>query len=1520
MTSAARRPARDAVQRVYPLLPLQQGMLFHDLLEMQARPYFRQESFRIQGTDERAGGGFDPALCATVWNVLMARHELLRSVFDYENTSRLLQLILRERTIEFGDEDISGLDVAAQTARITKYRAADRARGFDLRQDPLMRVQVFRLGGQQFEMVWSHPHILLDGWSAGVLLTEFGTIYAAMRADRHADLPAPPPYQAYLDQMAARDSDASRRFWSEQLAGYETLASLPRLGPRRPGIGYQSREHVVSLGAVRHAALTDLAARNGVTVNTVLRALWGIVLGRYNDTNDVVFGSVVSGRTVDVEGIERMVGAFINTIPVRVTVQAGEGVPALLDRLQQAAIESLLHDHIPLAEIQAATRLRAGLLDHLLVFENYPQADANPGPALGFAVTAVDTDERANYDFGVLVQPGPPLRIVFKYDGEVYSERQMCRLGSQVTALIDCIITDPTTPIERLDILSPAEHAELAAFCRGPRVSYPRDETIVGLWRAQVARRSRHLALVAGATRMSYRDLDAHSDRLAAALRRRPDFQAQQVIGMLAGRGWKRIVALLGILKAGGVYLPLSQAFPDERIRFILDDTACRLVLTDDTGQARLDTIRPGVGVVIADDGVPEGGEQSLPDSSPAYDPRNLAYIIFTSGSTGRPKGVLVEHRGFVNMITQQIAGFGITAVDRILQFASCSFDASLSEIFMALLSGGCLVLADDETIRDPGLLLATVANQGVTVAGVSPSFLGALERADFPGLRVLISAGEAVDPGDARHYAARLRFFNAYGPTEASVCASFHEVRPDQPYPAGIPIGRPLANTDIRILDRSGRPVPIGALGEICLSGPGLARGYNNSPELTRQKFVPIPPGSQSWESETPSDLAEEQGRLYRTGDLGFWLEDGNIVFRGRADGQVKVHGRRIETGEIESVLRAFSGIQQAAVVVTHDSGSGPGRLTAYVVAVKDPDRDALRQHLATFLPSYMIPAAVIRLAALPLTIAGKLDRAALPLPQAEGGDVGEHHRAKPETAAEKAVAGAFESVLGCEGVSRDDTFQSLGGDSLTAIRVVGWLRKRGFGLELRDLLDHQSVVAIAAALIPLRVETELGITAPDGTASTTGAIPLTPIQAAFFANHKRDRHHFNHAVLLRAAQRLDESALCASLAAIWQHHDALRLRFQFGADGITQDAADSASVITPVTVDLRAVEQPWPVLMGDVAARQDGFDLERGPLLNAVCYRLPEADFLLLLAHHLVIDAVSWRILLEDVSIGYGQAQDGRKPRLPASSASYLEWARELAAYGGSDISARQRSYWDAIDRMPVRPLATDFPAVPHHYGETCLVTLAVPVADRPLSDGAVQAVLLAALSQALANCDRPGKTRVLLSAHGRFPVPGSTLDVSRTIGWFTAEFPFLLNATAGVPDLAALRHELDQAMRRALDYGVLRMPKPAGQAYDMTVERAAPPRPEIAVNYLGRIDPEPDPLFSVSDALDGVSVGRLERPRVLEVAAQRNAGQLTVALRYCDKIHRPATIEHLATELRAALTVMLDMASHPKSNEGP
>ncbi len=1408
--------ARDAVERVYRLSPLQAGMLFHDLMAPGDSPYYRQMSFMLEGE-------VDAGHCEAAWNALLARHPMLRSVFDYERTAQPLQIVLKTQTIEFHAGDASGDAVA-------RWRRADAARGFDLRRDRLMRVALFRHAPGQFEMVWTHPHILIDGWSGAILTEEFAELYAAARRGSAPDLPPATDPDAYMATIAARDGAAAARHWADLLEGYDELATLPRL-PAGSGPSRQV-DHRFHLDKATTVALLDLATANGTTLGVLLQALWGLILSRWTGRQDVVFGIVTSGRSVATAGIERLVGMFINTVPVRVRWDAGETIGGLLGRLQRQADADSAHDQAGLAAIQAGSALSSALLDHLLVLENFPAGQAE-ADATGFTVSDSSADERANYDFGIIVHVGDLLEINLQHDASRIAPALIARLEQHWRTLAAAVLAAPGAPLAEIDSMPAGERATLAQAALGPAVERDGTATLARLWQAQVERTPEALALVAGTERLSYRALDQAAEAIAAQLRA-DGIGRGMVVGVLCGRTAGRVAALLGILKAGAAYLPISPALPDQRIAMMIEDSACVRILGDEAGLARIEALQPTLAAL------PATGHDAG-----AATAEDIAYIIYTSGSTGRPKGVAVRHRGFVNMIQAQIRDWDVRPNDRVVQFASCSFDASLSEIFMALLCGAALVIASEETIRDGTALLALFATEGVTVATLPPSYLRALDGADLAELRVLITAGEAPDRDDSRHYAARLAAFNAYGPTEASVCASWHRIDPGAPYPDGIPIGRPIANTGMSVRDPLGRLMPPGATGEIWLSGDGLARDYVGQPELTAERFPVL-----------------DSERFYRTGDAGTVEEDGTVRYLGRLDGQVKLNGHRIEPGEIEQRLRAHPQVSQAAVTVATD----PPRLLAFVVPHGPIDTDALRLGLSETLPPWMVPTEILMLAELPRTIAGKVDRRALAAlkPVAVQDDT-------PLAVDEALVAQAFATVLGGGPFGRHSSFAACGGDSLRAIRLLGRLRRDGFLLELKDMLDADTVARIAQAGSRVVVQEERPVTGP---------VPLTPTQHWFFSVDPMGTAQLNHLVLLRALRSpLDEAAAAAALDAVWRHHDALRLRFRREDPGWTA-ACTAPDGFTLRIVDCRTAADPWALVESDADAHQPPPAAGDGPLFSATLYHLPEADHLLLAAHHLVVDAVSWRILVEDVGDALGQASPGRPVRLPARTSSCIDWASALAGPEAQAAAGRERLYWEAVANAPFAP-PPEAPA--HGYADTALHTADLGPVTTGLSDRRILADLLARLGAALRILDGRSATHVLLSSHGRRPLTRG-LDVSRTVGWFTADFPFLLDCEA---DAETIETALAAVPSEGVGWSVLRWLSPA------PIPLA---EPELSLNYLGDTDMPPDCRFAPSDRLPAVTSAGLRRTRAIELEAARTGGRLIVSLRYAPEFQPPARMRAL------------------------
>ncbi|HEV2754809.1 MAG TPA: amino acid adenylation domain-containing protein, partial [Actinomycetota bacterium] len=1039
---------------VYPLTPLQQGMVFHTLYEPGSAVYFQQLRLTLAGRLEARA-------LEQSWRDLTARHEVLRGAALSERLPRPLLVIRRAVEPPFEIDDWSDVDRAEQERRLDELLAADRARGFDLGAPPLMRIALIRTGAESWELVWSFHHLLLDGWSMPLVLGEVFSRYHALAGGHPLDVRAAPSYRDYVAWLQGRDEDADERYWRERLAGFAAPTPLGIDRPRRdPEAGDGHGHALATLGADTTAALESLARRSRITLNTVVQGAWALLLSRYSGERDVVFGATVSGRPAELPGVQEMVGLFINTVPVRVSVDESATVRAWLERMQEEAIAQGEFEHAALTDIHAWSEVPAAtpLFDSIVVFENYPieksaRQDGEP------AITAVDAYERTNYPLNLVVAPGPAMALAVNYDRGRFDPADVERLTGHLLNLLEAMAANAERPLSDLEVMSAPERHHLVAELNDTAAPYPADRCVHELFERQVRQSPDAVALTFGDDELTYSQLNAAANRLAHHLTDKgvgPGVTA----GVCLERGPRLVVALLAVLKAGGAYVPLDPGYPAERLTFMLHDAGVRVVMTTSNLAVHLGGDGRELVLVDADDDVISTG----PDGDPAgaASPGDLAYVIYTSGSTGAPKGVAVTHRGVVNYLTWCVRNYDLQPDRAVPLHTSASFDLSVTSLFAPLVAGAPVRVLPERTGESP-LQEELEAGAAFSSIKLTPAHLTQLGRVLEPGVigscaRCLVVGGEALTAHTVApwldHPGARL--VNEYGPTETVVGCTTYEVSERDLEAATVPIGRPIINTAVYILDRRGNLVPKGVPGELYVGGTGVARSYVNRPALTAERFVPDP------FSRVPG------ARLYRTGDRARYLPDGNIEFLGRVDHQVKIRGWRIEPGEIEACLVAHEAVRDAVVVARSDGGDR--RLVAYVVGDVATATE-LRAHVSKTLPDYMVPAHFVVLDELPLTPAGKLDRAALPAP--EGRPELEAAYAAPRTPAEEVLAEIWCEVLRLERVGIHDNFFELGGDSILSIQIVGRARDAfAVDLPLRALFDMPTIAALEAEIERLLLE----------------------------------------------------------------------------------------------------------------------------------------------------------------------------------------------------------------------------------------------------------------------------------------------------------------------------------------------------------------------------------------------------------------------------------------------------------------
>ncbi|TMM29727.1 MAG: amino acid adenylation domain-containing protein, partial [Actinobacteria bacterium] len=1031
------------VEDVYPLTPMQAGMVFHGLAQGDQGVYFEQATFVLDGVP-------DPDTLAAAWRRVVDRTPILRSRVVWEGVDQPLQLVQRHVTLPVTHHDWRALTDVDRRDGLTRLLAQDRARGMDLGDAPLMRLALARLSSTEVQVVLTFHHVLLDGWSFFQVLADVFTAHAALATGRDPQLPARPPFREYLRWLAAQDQRDAERYWRGILAGFESPTPLPfdrvPMEAHRAGSVQKVR---ASLPAAAFGHLREVARAKGLTVNTVVQGAWALLLSRYSGQRDVVFGTTVSGRPAELPGVESMVGMFINTLPTRVRVRGGQAVADWLRGIQAAQTEARHFDFLSLPQLQSCSGVPGGvnLFDSIVVFENYPIND-DAAAEHGLRLRDVGAVETTNYPLSVMVVPGPELNVELGYDPALFDAATVERLAGQLLMLLGRFAGRADGPVADLSMLTPAQrHLVLEAW--NDTAHQVPTGTVPELFAEQARRTPTATAVVCDGERMGYAELNARANRLAHRLIRL-GVRPEQPVGLLMDRSIAVAVAELAILKAGGVYVPLDMRAPAERMRLLLADVGATVLVTDAAWESTAHDVHSGQ-VVLAD--AAEALSSEPPDEPLVLlDPENLAYVMYTSGSTGRPKGVAVRHRDIVDFAFDR--RFRTGAHERVLLHSPHSFDASTYELWVPLLRGGRAVVAP------PGDVDADVLRRMVTEHGVTGIFLTsglfrivAQEAPDaFAGAQEVWTGGEVVPAAALRRVldaCPGLVVVDVYGPTETTTYATMRPMRTVESVPDVVPIGRPIDNMRTYVLGADLRLVPPGVPGELFIGGVGVARGYLDRPGLTAQRFVADPFGPAG-------------ARMYRTGDVVKWTDDGELQFVGRSDEQVKLRGFRIELGEIEAALLGHPEVAEAVVVVRQESGRK--RLVAYVVpaAGAAPQSAGLRVFLGGLLPDYMVPSVFVTLDALPLNANGKVDRRALPAP--DPGTAVDSGYLAPRTDAERELARIWTDVLGAARVGIDDDFFELGGDSILSIQVASRARQAGLGIMPRDLFRYPTVATLAA------------------------------------------------------------------------------------------------------------------------------------------------------------------------------------------------------------------------------------------------------------------------------------------------------------------------------------------------------------------------------------------------------------------------------------------------------------------------
>ena len=1481
-----------AIINTYPLSHSQQGIWLHQQQAPQSVVYNTSLALRILSA-------FNLTAFRQTLKIIVNRHAAFRTVI-YVKEGQPIQHILAEQVVAFTQIDATGWDEERlRTAVLQAHRSP-----YDFAQGPLFRVHLFTKSSQRHILLLGAHHLVIDAASWLQLLAEIGHLYPACCAET---TPVLPPlagaYRDYVTHESAVLQDKGEKlgtYWQTRLAELPLQLALPTDQPRPAWQRFNGSSEFFALAPELTAALNALAKQEKVTLYAVLLAAFQVLLQRYAQQDRFVVGVPSSNRPAP--AFAATVGNFINILPIAADLSENPPFKTQLQQVWRTLLMGLKNQAYPFPLLVKALQLphSPALPPLVQVLFSFPQTTPELAPFL-LTIPGAEADlqplawgellitpfalpqQDGGFDLGLeMVQDTEKCVGVFKYNPDLFHAATIQRLATHFQTLLAAIVADPNQRVTQLPILTTAEHEQIVHTWNDTAVDFGPPQTIHALFEQQVKCTPEAVALVLADEQLSYATLNARANQLAHYLLEL-GVQTDTLVVVIMERSVEMVVSLLAVLKAGGAYVPIDPTYPRARIRYMLTDSGAPILLTqshlmlDDEAVAGIEHI------IHMDSSGAHLAAQCAQNPQTLTTPADLAYVIYTSGSTGQPKGVLIEHGGAFNVAKAQAELLpALSTGSRLLHLATLGFDAATAEIMMALLHGVTLVIAPAQHERIGPALAHLLASQRITHVTLVPSALQTLPMIELPDLQVLIVAGEACPDHLVARWAGTRAFFNFYGPTESPIWTTSARLQAGQ----AVHIGRPIANRRVYILAADGALLPVGVPGELHIGGEQLARGYLNQPELTAARFIEHP----------------LLGRLYKTGDLCRWRPDGNpsagsghcIEYLGRTDFQVKLHGFRIELGEIERALLAHADVREAVVLVREDAADK--RLVAYLVG--QVDGETLRQHLAERLPAHMVPAAFVTLAAMPLTPNGKLDRRALPAPDYAAVQTA---FVAPRNEIEAALAQAFAAVLRIPQVGIHDNFFRLGGDSILSIGVTSRAAQQGYTISVNALFQAPTVAQLAAVIQANDTAGPPQVLAPQEVQS--GAAGLLPMQRWFLAANQPTLHHFNQSFLLTVKQPIHPAQLEAAIGVLLNHHDALRFQYTQTASGWQQQYLVPSAAIPLNVVDLPLYpEEQRAVLEAISSQTQASLNPLTGDLVRFVYFQAGGGNStggnrLLIAIHHLAVDGVSWRILLEDLTT----LLDGGQ--LPPKTSSYRNWSAALQSATAQGRFDAQISEW--LTGFVETPLPLAEPGAPNTMGNSHQLTVTLSATQteqllRTLPDlhaVTLDAVLLTALTATIAEWAGQRALRIKFESYGRQALV-ETINLNRTVGWFTSAYPLTLPRFTGSA-VKRLRYTLEQ-LRRVTDGGIS-----FGALHDfhpdaaIRAQFAALPIAPVVYNYLGQLDSLENARFGVVAAAAGLSVAPdFQRDTLIDSNALVINGQLRINWTVSPQIRREQAEALLAT----------------------
>ncbi|MEB3282828.1 MAG: amino acid adenylation domain-containing protein [Lyngbya sp.] len=1484
-------------------------------------------------------GHLNIAILVQTLNEVVRRHENLRTTFNSIQNNQPQQTILSNFTLKIPIIDLQILSDNCRESEAKRLAKQEAKRFFNLNKDQLIRVTLLKLSETKFILLLTLHHIIADGWSRGVLLKEFSAIYKAFSEQKPS--PLPELKIQYVDfaiwqqqWLSGEELKTQLSYWKQKLKNLTTL-NLPTDYPRPVTQSFRGKTQSLTLSKELTTALKTLSRQQGVTLFMTLLAAFKILLHRYSNQDDIVIGSPIANRNW--QETESLIGFFVNTLVLRTDLSGNPSFEDVLKRVREVTSGAYKHQDLPFSklveELQPERHLSHNpLFQVMFQFQNEAyqfQNSSSPElqlPNLQISQFWIDP-ESTKFDLTWhLIERESEILVVIEYSTDLFKPDTIARMLGHFQMLLSEIIANPQVKLSYLSILTLTEQHQLLTEWNKTQANYI-NTCVHHLFENQVQQQPDAVAIrfdfeenFKNKTTLTYKELNIKANKLAHYLQKK-GVKPEVLVAIGIPRSPELLIAILAVLKAGGAYVPLDLNYPSERLGFMLSDAQVSMVLTTEKLNLEIAKQIPSTPTLNIRENwnIIDCEIDSNPKNSGTI--QNLAYVIYTSGSTGKPKGTLLTHQGFINYLNWAIQEYDFVNGEGSPLHSSIGFDATITSLFCPILVGKTVfILSENQEIE--ALSAALSSETQFSLVKVTPAHLGILsqllsQQSKLSQINCLIIGGDALLADNLsfwRKNTPKTRLINEYGPTETVVGCCVYEVPTPASLSGAVSIGRPIANTQLYILDRYLQPVPIGVPGELYIGGLGVARGYLNRPDLTAEKFIP-----------NPFNTNKTQDRLYKTGDLARYLTDGNIEYLGRLDHQVKIRGFRIELGEIEAVLTQHPEVQEARVTVQENSANQ--RLVAYIIVHSDIQdssleiQNKLHHFLKNKLPHYMIPNAFIVLSAFPLTPNGKVDLKALPKVEEV---IKTSSSVAPSTSNETILTEIWRDVLGKENIGIYDNFFELGGDSIQSISIISKATQAGLKLTPRQIFQYQTIAelaAIATSNTPLKTEQGLA----------TGFVPWTPIQHWFFEQKLLHPHHYNQSVVLEVSPDINFQYIEQSIQQILVQHDSLRLRFKQENTAYKQFYSSPEETIPVSYIDLSGLTENQKREAYQTASYRLQKSLNiSSKLVQAALFKLGnnQLDRLLFIIHHLAVDGVSWRILLEDFALAYKQLSHQEKILLPAKTSSYQDWSTGLISYGESEKVTSELNYWLAQSQKSINSIPVDFPIEnsANTVGSTAKVSVSLDINQTQLIleeipkilKTKINDILLTAIVQSFAQWTGFRSLLIDLEGHGREEQLFENINISRTVGWFSSIFPVVLELgtihNTGEA-IKSIKEQLNRIPNHGMNYGILRYLSP-----DKTVrsQLKATPQASVIFNYLGQLNPVKSEWFTL-DISESSQFNRSPdqiRRYLLEINGFVSQNKLQFNWIYSQNIHQRETIEYWANHFITAIKALITYASTPEA----